>query len=101
MTKSRLSVPVPTSLRRPHHFVEATRQYYAGVRPDDDGRMRPGPHEGVAHLIVSKPALRRALLYMQAIFGEAEQRGWEIAPSRGYESTGVAIVVRGHSYPVA
>jgi endonuclease YncB( thermonuclease family) len=62
--------------------------------------MRPGPREGVAHLIVSKAALRRALLYLQAIFTEAERRGWEVAPSRGYEK-GVAIVIRGHPYPIA
>src|SRR5262249_52982848 len=87
-------------LRKPHPLVETTREFYLGVRPDEDGRMRPGPREGVAHLIVSKPALRRALLYLQAIFIDAERRGWEVAPSRGYEM-GVAIEIGGHSYPVA
>lgn len=95
------SIPVPATLRNPHHLVVATQRYYSGVRPDEDGRLRPGPHEGVAHLIVSKSALRRALLYLQAILVEAERRGWHIAPSRGYESTGIAIVVRSHAYPIS
>jgi hypothetical protein len=63
--------------------------------------MRPRAHPGVAHLIVSKDTLRRALLYLQAIFSEAERRGWAIEPSEGYESTGVSIVVRGHAYPLS
>ena len=94
------SVPVPTQLRRPHPFVVATRRLYEAVTPDDDGRMRPGPREGVAHLIVSKQALRKALLYLQAIFAEAERRGWQVVSSRGYESTGVSVKVRGHAYAV-
>jgi hypothetical protein len=63
--------------------------------------MRPGPQEGVAHLIVSKRALRRAPLFLQAIYLEAERRGWEVAASTGYSSDGVAIVVRGHKYEVS
>jgi len=95
-----VSVLVPTRLRRPHPFVEATRRFYEAVTPDEDGRMRPGPREGVAHLIVTKRALRRALLYLQAIFAESERRGYQIASSQGYESTGVAIVVVGHAYTI-
>lgn len=52
-------------------------------------------------MAVSKQAFRRALLYLQAIFTEAERRGWNVELSRGYESTGVAIAVGGHSYPVS
>src|SRR6188472_2866072 len=94
------SVPVPTQLRRPHPFVAVTRRFYEAVTPDEDGRMRPGPREGVAHLIVSKRALHRALLYLQAIFAEAERRGWKVVSSRGYESTGVSVEVRGHAYAI-
>jgi hypothetical protein len=95
------TITVPERLRNPHPLVEATRQFYEGVKPDDDGRMRPGAKEGAARLIVSRDALGRALRILQAIFREAEHRGYSVAPSRGYESTGLAIVINGHSYPVA
>jgi hypothetical protein len=95
------AIHVPKQLRNPHPLIGATRRFYEGVRPDEDGRMRPGPKEGVAHLIVSRPTLGRALRVLQAIFDEAERRGYEVAPSRGYESTGVSIVIGGHAYPVA
>jgi len=54
--REQLSVPVPETLRNPHPFVEATRRVYSDVQPDEDGRMRPGPREGIAHLIVSRKA---------------------------------------------
>jgi hypothetical protein len=89
-SREEAAIPVPATLRKPNPLVKETRRFYAGVRPDDDGRMRPGPRAGVAHLIVSTPALRGALLYLQAIFAEAERRGWEVTSLRGYEPSGVA-----------
>src|SRR5689334_18222543 len=60
-------INVPQQLRNPHPLVAATRRFYEGVRPDEDGRMRPGPKEGVAHLIVSRATLGRALRVLEAI----------------------------------
>jgi hypothetical protein len=93
------AVSVPERLRNPHPLVEATRRFYERVKPDEDGRMRPGPKEGVAHLIVSRPALGRALRVLQAICLEAERRGYAVTPSRGFESTGISILIGEHTYP--
>jgi hypothetical protein len=62
--------------------------------------MRPRPVEGVARLIVSKRGLRRALLVLQAVFVEAERRGWSVGPD-SWSPPGVAMVVRGHKYAVS
>jgi hypothetical protein len=86
-------VVVPRQLRKPHPLVEATRDFYSDVRPDDDGRMRPGPREAVAHLIVSKAALRQALLYLQAIFAQHGSRhatAWGVA---AFLVAGIAVPV--------
>lgn len=91
---------IPSQLRRPHPVVVRTREWYADVRPDEDGRMRPRPVAGVARLIVSKKGLRRALLVLQAVFAEAERRGWSVEPD-SWSPPGVAIEVRGHSYAVS
>jgi hypothetical protein len=93
------TITVPSQLRRPHRYVEETRRAYANVKPDSDGRMRPHPRAGVARLIVSRDQLRRSLLFLQAIFTEAERRGWEIkADATSYGPDGIAIVANGHSY---
>jgi hypothetical protein len=63
--------------------------------------MRLRPRSGIARLIVSKSALKRALLLLQAIYIEAERRGYGVAPHSGYDVAGVALVIRGHHYPVS
>jgi hypothetical protein len=87
-------ISVPTELRRPHRLVLATRDAYRAVKPDDDGRMRPRPREGVVRLIVSPEQLPRALRVLQGIFVEAERRGWEVqAAKKNYDPAGVAILI--------
>jgi hypothetical protein len=95
-------IPVPNALRRPHHFVAATRDAAKGLKPRDDGRLEVGPRPGVVHLLVSREHLHRALLILQAIFKEAERHGYEVKATRRDqgETPGVGIVVRGHAYPL-
>ena len=72
-------------------------------RPREDGRIEVGPQEGVAHLVVSREQLRRALLVMQAIFGEARLRGYGVQPipKDGYGArAGVGVAIRGHAYTI-
>lgn len=94
---------IPTQLRQTHPFVTTTRRAAQGVKPRDDGRLEIGPRPGIAHLVVSREQLRRALLVLHAVFNEAERRGHGIAASekRGYgDRPGVAVVIRGHSYAI-
>jgi hypothetical protein len=96
-------VVVPVRLTRPHKVVRAAREAAVGVRVGEDGRIRIGPRRGVLHVVVSRPLLRRALLIAQAVFSEAERRGWGVQPfdGSGYDQRpGAAVVVRGHSYAV-
>lgn len=96
------AITIPKRLRHPHQLVLHTREAYRDVKPDDDGRMRPRPREGVVRLIVSRGQLERALRALQAVFVEAERRGWEVrAAKKGYEPAGVAIVIRGHAYAIS
>jgi hypothetical protein len=96
-------VEVPSALRRPHPYVTATRKSATGLRARDDGRLEIGPKSGVAHLLVSREQLHRALLVLQAVFTEARRCGYEIAASdkSGYgDRAGVAVVIRGHAYTI-
>jgi hypothetical protein len=54
-------------------------------------------------LKVSRDQLRRALIILQAIFAEADRRGWGVEPSEGGygDKAGVGIRVRGHTYTVS
>lgn len=97
------TIPIPTELRRPHRFITATRKAASGRRPREDGRLRIGAAEGIVYMTVTREALRRALLVAQAIFKEAERRGYavEAIANEGYgRHAGVAVVIRGHSYSI-
>jgi hypothetical protein len=97
------TIPIPSELRRPHPFITATRQAASGQRPHDDGRLGIGGREGVIWMTVTREQLRRALLVAQAIFKEAERRGYSIEAvkksSYGHHA-GVAVVIRGHAYAI-
>lgn len=97
------SMSVPTALRSPHRFVTATRDAFAGVKADETGRLQVRARAGVAYLCISRDQLRRALLILQAIFAEAERRGWEVkADDGGYgEKAGIGVRLRGHTYTVS
>src|SRR4051812_5426399 len=94
------SVAVPKRLARPHEFVVATRCAAASRKPGEDGRLTLGPESGVVRTTVSRAQLRRALLLLQALFAEAERRGYDVvAIDRSYgDPAGVAISVRGYAY---
>jgi hypothetical protein len=54
-------------------------------------------------MVLSRQLLRRALLVVQGLLGEALKRGWQVVTHvrPGYEShPGVAIEIRGHRYPI-
>jgi hypothetical protein len=96
-------VEIPSTLRGAHPFVRATRDAARGAKQRDDGRIEIGPRRGIAHLVVSRGELPRALLVLQAVFNEAKRRGYEIGASdkSGYgDRAGVAVVVRGHLYAI-
>ena len=97
------TIPIPTEFRRPHRFITATRKAASGRRPREDGRLRIGGAEGIVYMTVTREKLRRALLIAQAIFKEAERRGYavEAIADKGYGMhAGVAVVVRGHAYSI-
>jgi hypothetical protein len=97
------SIPIPIEFRRPHRFVSATRQAASGKRALEDGRLSVGGTEGVIRLTVTRDQLGRALLVAQAIFKEAERRGYlvESVKRDSYERhAGVAVVIRGHAYAI-
>ncbi len=97
------AIPIPTELRRPHPLVTATQQAASGLKPRDDGRLEIGSKKGIAHLVVSREHLRRALLVLQAIAAEAVRRGHTLRAvdkSDYGERAGVAVVVGGHEYTV-
>jgi hypothetical protein len=56
---------VPEALRNPQRFVNATRDAYAGIKPDESGRLHLRRRAGIAHLKVSRDQLRRSLLILQ------------------------------------
>lgn len=83
--------------------MTVTRDGFSGVKPDETGRLQLRARAGVAYPHVSRDQLRRALLILQAIFAEAERRGWEIKPDDGGygEKAGIGIRLRGHTYTVS
>lgn len=95
-------VHVPSRLARPHQFVATTRNAARGARTDEQGRLQLGGAEGVARVTVSRPQFRRALLILQGLFAEAERRSFVVRVAKYPWSTRscVAIVIRGHVYPV-
>jgi hypothetical protein len=100
---ARPAMPVPTDLRGAHPLVIATRDASAGQTPSDDGRLRVGPRPGVAHLVLSRSQLRRALLVLQGLLREALRRGWEVLPYPNPcygRLVGIAIRIDGHDYPI-
>lgn len=94
---------LPKDLRGAHPFVIATREAASGLRAEHDGRLRVGPREGVAHLVLSRPLLRRALLVLHGLALESTKRGWDVVShpvTRRKDGPGIAIEIRGHRYPV-
>lgn len=97
------TIAIPATLRRSHALVTVTKNAASGLRARDDMRIEVGPRQGVAHLLVSRAQLHRALCVLQAVLSEAERRGYEVraVPRSGYgDRAGVAIVIRGHAYPI-
>jgi hypothetical protein len=97
------AVKIPTTLRRPHPCVTATNRAVSRAGRRDDGRLEIGGRPGVARMVVSRPQVRPALLLLQAIFREAERRGWRVVSlehERYRSVAGVAIEIRGHPYPI-
>ena len=97
------AIAVPTNLRGAHRLVLATRDAASGLRADIDGRLRIGPKPGAAHVVVSRPLLRRALLVLHGLTHEAIRHGWDVVPysePRHRERPGIAIRIREHCYPV-
>jgi len=101
-TTQSAEVQVPPTLRRPHRFVATTRDAARGARTDEQGRLQLGGAEDVARIVVSRPQFHRALLILQALFAEAERRGFDVKVAKdSWNKAGfVAIIIRGHAYPV-
>jgi hypothetical protein len=94
---------LPKDLRGAHPLVIATREAASGLRAEPDGRLQIGAEEGVAHLVLSRPLLRRALLLLHGLTRESIKRGWSVVSCSGARRDtrpGIAIEIRGHSYPV-
>src|SRR4051812_46148441 len=82
-------------------MVVATRRVAEHQRPGDDGRLRVGPEPGIAHLVVSKGQLGRALRVLQTVLLEATARGWPTEPpERQHPHMGVGVRVGEFFYPV-
>jgi hypothetical protein len=69
-------IAVPRDLRGAHPLVTATRNAAVGAHAGADGRIRIGPRRGIAHMEVSRPLVRRALLVLHGVTREARKRGW-------------------------
>lgn len=94
---------LPRDLRGAHPLVIATSDAASGLGVGDDGRLWLGPRAGVAHLVISRSLLRRALLVLHALTRESIKRGWDVVsyPKTRYSfRPGIAIEVRGHPHPV-
>jgi hypothetical protein len=94
---------LPKDLRGAHPLVIATRDAAAGLEGGHDGRLWLGPRVGLAHLVLSRSLLRRALLVLHGLTRESVKRGWEIVPYPEKEygrKAGIAIELRGYRYPV-
>jgi hypothetical protein len=92
-------VPVPGRLVRPHRLVESALGAAGELRPDETGRLRLRA-DGCPSLTVSRAALPRALRIVQAVYTEAERRGYTLVPAGGQDS-GVALVCRENAEAVA
>jgi hypothetical protein len=94
---------VPSRLVRPHPYVVATRDAILLQRVEDDGRLRLRPRPGLVHMAVSRPQLRRALLYVQALIAAAGAQGLEVRPTpheRYGDRRGVSFGRGAHFYPI-
>jgi hypothetical protein len=96
-------INVPEKLTRPHPFITATRRAATGLKAEEDGRITIGPQPGLIYMVLSRRFLPRALRIVQAVFSEAERRGWEVVSHErsSYDGhAGAALLARGHTYPV-
>lgn len=97
-------IPVPDQLRRPHPFVTATRMKAKAERLQEDGRIYVRSERGIFQLRVSRDAVVRSLLLLQAICDEVARRGWAIESHStvGHsENVGGLIAINGQTYPVS
>lgn len=74
-------IVVPERLVKPHRVVVALR-------------AAPGP------LQVSRPHQQRALRLLEALFREAERRGYRVSPADKRRDCVAVVAVDGHGYPV-
>lgn len=95
------AIDVPEALDRPHPLVRATQKVLGRSQGTVDTRGRAE----VIPLYVSRPLVDRALRIMHAFLTEAESRGYTAEAQtdleRGEAVHTVAIVIRGHVYPLA
>ena len=94
---------IPDNLRGAHPLLRATRSAARGQRAQPDGRLHIGPRDGLIYTVVSRAQLHRALLIAHGLIHGALRRGHKIEahPKSPYgDRAGVAIVIRGHRYPV-
>ncbi|MFF1480762.1 hypothetical protein ACFVYD_24985 [Streptomyces sp. NPDC058301] len=95
------AINVPEALDRPHPLVRATRKVLGRSQGTVDTRARAE----VIPLYVSRPLVDRALRITHAFLTEAEGRGYTTETQtdleRGEVVHTVAIVIRGHAYPLA
>ncbi|WP_282700257.1 hypothetical protein [Streptomyces sp. CC219B] len=95
------AIEVPEVLERPHPLVRATRKAMDRSQGTVDTR---GTAE-VIPLHVSRPLADRALRIMHAFLTEAESRGYSAEAQtdleRGEAVHTLAVVIRGHAFPVA
>jgi hypothetical protein len=95
-------IRVPQRLGKTHPYVAATREALSGIRASPDRRLELPARKGIVQLATSRVQVPRSLRILQAIFAEAERRGWAVQPvDRSYGGlAGVAIVVDGHAYRI-
>jgi hypothetical protein len=87
-------IRIPTRLQRIHPLIQATRDMASG-----SGWIDTCGSEGVLHVKVHSENLRRCLLLIQALIGEAEQRDYQVTQAR--HCKGLALVLHGHSFELA
>jgi hypothetical protein len=96
------AIVIPADLRGAHSIVRATRDAATGARAEADGRITIGPSPGLVYCQVTRDALQRGLLVVQALLTEAERRAWGVVSlDKGYsDRAGAGIAIRGHEYRV-